>query len=374
MPESDANEHLEYLVNRCGDRRVATPGNRMAAEYIASVLGEAGYDVAFEEFDSPGGVQAAVLAAMLTGWVASRLMCSARRGTRLAGAALAALMAGQLIGENTTLTRPADVFLRMRRGCNVLAASSDEPRVVVVAHYDTVNQGEAFKPSRARFVPAGFVVLMSFPLLAVVLSRPCWRWPGRIFRLTMLVGAASMLHWSLAGGWNPGANDNASSVAVALAAAERIGGDEAADRGVWFLLTDAEEAGLRGMASFRTRHAEDLAGARVLNLESMGSGSLHYIAREGWVLRRRPSRDLVDTAERYCAARGLALQNASGASFETDAAAALAGGFDAITLCRLDGTGFIPRWHYRDRIESIDREILEESADLVAGLVQHLTD
>ena len=68
---ASAYEHLEHLVNRCGDRRIGTPGNHMAAEYIVRVLESAGYGCTLERFRSPGGIQAPNAAAMLTGFLAS---------------------------------------------------------------------------------------------------------------------------------------------------------------------------------------------------------------------------------------------------------------------------------------------------------------
>jgi hypothetical protein len=55
-----ANEHLEHLVNRCGDRRTGTRGNALAAHYIVSTLEEAGFACRAEAFPSPHGIQAAL--------------------------------------------------------------------------------------------------------------------------------------------------------------------------------------------------------------------------------------------------------------------------------------------------------------------------
>ncbi len=196
--------HLEYLVNRCGDRRIGTPGNRMAAEYIARVLESAGYDCTLERFRSPGGIQAPNAAAMLTGFFASWLM--SRRGwlSHFVGLCLAGLMAAMIIGENTTRFQPAHYFVPRREGRNVLARphGSRVPTVLVVAHYDTVNQGTAFDERWVRFVPAGLRAYALFPPMAVLLSRPRRKSPGRLFRLAMLAGAASMVQRQLLGGHN----------------------------------------------------------------------------------------------------------------------------------------------------------------------------
>ena len=80
----------------------------------------------------------------------------------------------------------------------------------------------------------------------------------------------------------PGAGDNASGVALALALAERLGG--ALDHfSVNVVLTGAQESGADGMRAYLRRHRGDLPRDRtvVLNLDEVGAGTVRYTRREG---------------------------------------------------------------------------------------------
>lgn len=371
-----AFEHLQYLVNRCGDRRVGTLGNELAAQYIERIMESAGYTCARERFSSPGGIQAPYAAVMFTGFIASLLLAGRGRLRRAAGLAMAALMAAAVLGENTTLSPLAHNLVPRKEGRNIVArtSSSRPPGVLVVAHFDTVNEGTAFNARWARLVRAGFYAYASFPLLAVGLSNPRWRLPGRLFRLAMLVGAAGMIQWQLLGTYNAGANDNGSGVAVALETAEAIRAERAGPADLWFLFTDGEEAGIAGMRAFVEKHRGDLENALIVNLESLGSGRLSYLGSEGPLLRFRPSGAILGLVERYAAGSGLELHRREDPAFTTDALAALARGLAAVTLTRLDSGGLIPGWHYQDYIESIDPDLLEETAYFVRGLVDFLCE
>jgi hypothetical protein len=371
-----AYEHLEYLVNRCGDRRVGTLGNRLAAEYITRVMESAGYTCASEPFPSPAGVQAPYAAVMLMGFTASVLLSKRGRLRRGAGLALAALMAAAVLAENTTLYPVAHYLVPRREGGNIVACpkGSQLPGVMVVAHFDTVNEGTSFNARWVRFVRAGFRAYASFPFLAVALSIPRRRWPGRLFRLAMLAGAAGMVQWQLLGRYNAGANDNGSGVAIALAAAQAAAGRREVTGDLWFLFTDGEEAGISGMPAFMEKRRNELESTLIVNLESLGSGRLSYFGGEGSLLRFHPPAALTGLIERYAAESGLELHRRENSAFTTDGLAALARGLSAVTLARVDSNGLIPGWHYQDYIENLEMDLLEETTGFVAGLIRYMCE
>ena len=57
------------------------------------------------------------------------------------------------------------------------------------------------------------------------------------------------------------------------------------DKEVWFVALGASNADNAGMRDFLKRHARDLTGALVINLQAVGAGELCYLAREGMPLR-----------------------------------------------------------------------------------------
>lgn len=369
-----AYRHLEFLVNRCGDRRVGTLGNRKAAGYIARVMSEAGFECRGQPFVTPPGIQAPNAATLMMGFISSLFLSRLGKPARALGLAASALMAASVLGENSTLVQPAHYLVRRREGGNVIAspAGSPAPAVLVVAHFDTVNEGSAFNTRWVGLVRAGLYAYATFPVLAVLLSIPRRRWPARLFRLGMLAGAAGMVQWQLLGKYNAGANDNGTGVSVALAAAERMGGGRARAGDPWFLFTDGEEAGITGMRAFLKEYGSGLRRTAIVNLESLGSGRLSLLGREGMLLRFKPPDELIGLVEDCAAGSGIDLERHLDPAFTTDALAALARGYAAVTLTRLDSNGLIPGWHYRDHLEDVDRESLEETCEFVARLAEFL--
>lgn len=82
--------------------------------------------------------------------------------------------------------------------------------------------------------------------------------------------------------YSPGANDNASSVGVALTLAERLKEQPLANTQVWLVFTGCEETGCDGILNLIEEHGDQLKDALFVDLEMVGIGSqLAYIQREG---------------------------------------------------------------------------------------------
>ena len=334
----------------------------MAADYIASFMESNGFTCSREDFPCVGGIQLSYAVAMATGLAASLLVSGAGTARRALGLALAALMEAMVLGESTTLARPAGALLPRKRGMNLICRKGDgTPRVVVAAHYDTVNQGSAFKPSRLRFVRPGFLAYNTFPVLTVLLRNR--RSAARLLQMAMVAGCASMLQWYLLGRRNPGANDNASGVAVSMEAAAR-----SASRGIddiWFVFTDAEECGLMGMEAFCGAHSLEIREAPIINLDSVGSGRLFLLEREGMLFRFRAYSPLIELLDGCARRQGLDPGRSRNPGYTTDALPALVRGLRAASISRLDRRGYIANWHWEDCMDGIDREELERTVDFL---------
>jgi len=299
-----------------------------------------------------------------------------RRGrfSQALGLAAGLIMVTIMLGVETSRRNRAGSLFSRVSGTNILAkAGVAPPAVVLVAHYDTINQGEAFKPGRVRMVPPGSYVQAMFPVLTIALGPLHRRLPGRLLRAAMLAGSLSMLQWQYAGGYNAGANDNGSGVAAALECALSIGRERAAAGDVWFLFTDGEEAGLAGMIAFCEAHRTELAGAIILNLESVGRGNLMLLGRESMLVTRRPPGWLLAQVHDCAIREGQPLSVTSRPAFATDALAALARGFPAATIAGLGERGLIEGWHYDDFLERIDKGGLEEASRFAAAVLMHLS-
>jgi len=175
-------------------------------------------------------------------------------------------------------------------------------RVVLTAHIDAAKTGLVFAEKRARRsarLAAGNGWFGPFRLLfwslALLLPALGARMAGvdsdaiAVLQLpptlVLLVGAFLLVDIQMSA-VVPGANDNASGVAAALAAAGELDAEEPENLDVWVVLPGAEECLQEGMRSFVRRHRKCLADKPTyfLNLDTVGSGGVRFNPGGGWVV------------------------------------------------------------------------------------------
>jgi hypothetical protein len=163
-----------------------------------------------------------------------------------------------------------------REDANLIATRGPGPvRRWIVAHLDTKAQAQ----SMAGRLIALWIVLLALVVLATLAVARLW---GPIPLLPAAVGAAlAVAAGALAGGGrlrgtSPGARDNGTGVAAALAAAERLAGGETG-----ILITGAEEFGLVGARVFVTQRAEELHDVVIVNLDTIDQeGELALVSHD----------------------------------------------------------------------------------------------
>lgn len=150
-----------------------------------------------------------------------------------------------------------------REDANLIATRSDRPvGRWIVAHLDSKAQGHSMA---GRLVAVWFVVVAIVALTAMAVIR--LRAPVPL-GVAVLGGALTLAAAALAGrgrlrGGSPGARDNGTGVAAALAAAEAV-----TDSTVGILITGAEEFGLVGARIF-VQQAGRLDGIEVVNVDTV---------------------------------------------------------------------------------------------------------
>jgi hypothetical protein len=276
----EALRWIDLLADGIGPRRPTSRAERLAAETVRAELSAVGIPATVEHFSGyasfglPYGVILA--AAALPALIPTRL--------RAARTALAAGAAAALASESSLRRIPLSRALSHRQSQNVIAAL--EPRgevrrtLCLVSHLDSSRSGLMFHPSlqphlrRLLVLQGGAITAGSAEWL---LSRFA---AGRALlgaaRLLAAAWLALLAERELRGQDVPGANDNASGVAVAARLLiEHLDGRLEGTRLV-FLATGCEEAGLLGMHSFLRSH--DTQGWLFLNLDNVGGpGTLRYL-------------------------------------------------------------------------------------------------
>jgi hypothetical protein len=188
--------------------------------------------------------------------------------------------------------------LPKRETTNVYAEFGDpaaERIVLVTAHHDAAHTGLIFHPEIVRALPRRFAFLrkndygppsmwtaFAGPLLVALGSATGSRKLRAVGTFLSAGNAAAMLDIGLRP-VVPGANDNASAVAVVLSLARRLAADPPEGLRVVLVSAGSEESISDGMAAFVKRHRSDFPPERtkVICLEMVGSPKLAVLRGEG---------------------------------------------------------------------------------------------
>lgn len=136
------------------------------------------------------------------------------------------------------------------------------------------------------------------------------------------------------------------------------------DTEVWFVALGAQEEGDNaGMKSFLATHGDELRGAYVVSLESMGAGVLGFGNTEGIMKKHAPSTRLKRFLHTASQSTGIKLIRSDQTWRESAASVAMDNGVQAVSLMGLDGDK--PAFYAQsdDVLENIDEQQVRRNAD-----------
>jgi hypothetical protein len=232
---AEQSAHLIELAERIGPRPATSDAEASTAEYITGVFGGRGLPVETQEFDTPRTYSWAYAVYHLLTIVAA----VASRWYPWLALVLAAVVAFVMWRDLDTRWGLSSI---MPKGPsqNVIARHVPKQRrgeamrrVVIVAHYDSAKASLAFSPGLVKSFGFTFGLMKACtlwtPLLILVAALPYVKPYKLIPWYVVLAGAAYLLvplfihvHRELFMKATPGANDNASGVAVMLGIMERL--------------------------------------------------------------------------------------------------------------------------------------------------------
>jgi hypothetical protein len=270
-------------------------------------------------------------------------------------------------------------------------------RVVLCAHYDAGRTGYVYGERSVRLaarLSPGLRVLLgpmrivfwSIALLVPVLGarmaglEASWLSLVQLAPTMLLVVSGVLLLDIALSAVVPGANDNASGVAVAIALAATLDREPPSNLDVWVLLTGAEECLGEGMREFVRAHRGDFDrdSTYFLAIDSVGFGRVHYETSEGLAVSYAMDARLIAlceaiaTADREGEDRFKAGPVAS--PMLSDALPARLAGYPAILLTGLDERGLPPATYHtpQDTPERIDERALVDAHDFALELVRQI--
>lgn len=308
---------MEVIRRLCSfeRRRAGTDAERRAANYLAERLREGGRRVEVEPtYVHPQYALVHAVHCLLA--IAGSLASLEIPALGFALVLLAAL--SMYLDLNTRFYLVRRLFFR-RASQNVVSAGTrpNAPqRVILCAHYDAVQTGRAFHPrtvERAARLqshlpfpigPLRIVFWSLAALLPILGARMAgvdaeWLSILQLLPTLVLIVAVFLLVDIALSDVVPGANDNASGVATALALARELDRDPPEHLDVWVLLTGAEWSLQEGMRGFLRARRKQLRrdSTYLVCLDTVGLGDVRFETAAGWAVSFPMDRRLVQLCE-----------------------------------------------------------------------------
>jgi acetylornithine deacetylase/succinyl-diaminopimelate desuccinylase-like protein len=363
------------------ERPSASPGERRAAEWIVEQLGDSATPARIEAEAAHGTHLPFVLPSAL-GLLGARLR-SRRVATTIAALATAAIV--DEVGGHRRLVRRA---LARRETYNVVAETGN-PRgartVVLVAHHDVARPWVAAFGALVSAPPPRLLGGRPLPIAGTLAYAPSTVLLGLAGGLRALRLAGSALCAFIVALFAdiarrppvPGANDNASGVAVLLGVACDLARRRPASVRVVLLSTGSEETMLEGMDAFLRRHRGELDPARtlVVCLDMVGWERLLLRRSEGVLRRYRSRSEDVDLLLRAAGAAGVRVGVAPPSAAPSDGLAARWAGLPTVFLSSAAADGGAPHYHRPSDVpENVDVETVVAARGLCTQVVAELDD
>ena len=150
-----------------------------------------------------------------------------------------------------------------------------------------------------------------------------------------------------------------------------MGDDFLVAHDIWFVATGASEVGHAGIKAFLKEHQRDIRGAFLINLESVGAGTLSAITREGIRAPRRADRRLLRLLSDVAKDLHIKLDTASYDWNETESASAMRSRIRSVTITGLDENGMQAFAASRDDVpESVRPKQVYDVVRLVTELIR----
>jgi hypothetical protein len=396
QPSTEAPAHLDEAWLRdlvetlCSIHRpTASRGERRAAEWLLAKLrdlgarGEIELDRAHGTFWWPLGLAAAggIVAGLAT-----------LRGSQLLGGALAAGLGAIALDDLPPGKRRFRRLLPQKTATTVVTEvgpADAERTIVLVAHHDAAHSGLIYHPAIPELVFGRAPWLLersdtSPPLMAPAVVMPALLGAGALsgnralVKTGMALGAVSAALLADIGSREtvPGANDNATGVAVLLAIARALA-EQPTERVRVMLVSTSEEALCEGMQAFARRHFASLPPETTffLSIDTVGSPHLLVLRGEGMIrMREYPGRSL-GLLDELADELGISLFPNLRLRNATDGVFPLAAGYECASLCSCTDLKQPGNYHWpTDTPENVEYGTVADAVRLTEALVRRLDE
>ncbi|MFN4045729.1 MAG: M28 family metallopeptidase [Acidilobaceae archaeon] len=268
-----------------------------------------------------------------------------------------------------------------RRSANIVAEVGGGPKtIVLMAHYDSTKAAFSFNPARIHslrptikinFISS--VAVASLTLAGLLLDSPLPLIVSSVASIPLIVSSLILVHREIFHDYVPGANDNASGVAVLLGVAESLARDPGKVEGkarVIMVFTGAEEVGLLGSHYFYGRNWDMVRESIIINIDNPGIGGLALTECEGVIMTWCSSRDFREYIREFAMSKNI--QTVTYKLLPTDVTPLMRRGLRASSLMAFVD-GMIANYHwYTDTADRVSSENLERARSIVLELIEAL--
>jgi aminopeptidase YwaD len=392
-----ALELIRNILSACGGRAPGSPGSRKAAGMMAEAFGGRCDRAGEESFTFHPGSLWGMGRIVSTAYLLSVPLLALGGFFALTSAAVLLAAASYAVTHYFFYGRAFDGLFKKAEGLNAVGVIEPEEeagrQVVVCGHHDSayvfnfLSRVERLAGLRLLLAVVFFLCAAGMSVYGAFSYLLAGAWNAGFGGMTLLLAGAAFvlpLFFFFSRKVSPGAGDNLSGCALAVAMASHFGGRKAAGKPLGhtrliFLSLDGEEAGQRGAAAWVARHRRELAETKtfVLNIDSV------YALRHLAALKTDMHGMLPLSARMAEDCRGIAAQ--MGYSMTVKAIPFGGGGTDAIPFARAGveavsivamPTDMFGEGHFyhtdRDTPENIEPEAMQAVFEIAVQYIERL--
>jgi len=265
---------------------------------------------------------------------------------------------------------------------NLVAKKGEGRRLfILMAHLDSAPASFAYRPEHVKNFSLS--VYLSTVIVGTGVIIPLFAINGYYAPVWLLTVLSAVLigqffvsgidFWRF--GYTPGANDNLSGVAAAVAAASRLWRHMPADCEVRLVVPSAEEAGMLGAQHYFEQHEDELLSREVylVNWDTVGAKNIKFITQTGGFTPVYYDNLLTNTAQQLTQQNVKFKDISSGLHRvgDFDTIWFQRAGVSALTLASYDDEGAMPHIHTeQDKAAFVDLENVELASRFGEALIR----
>ena len=141
---------------------------------------------------------------------------------------------------------------------------------------------------------------------------------------------------------------------------------------IWFVALGSQVDSNEGIRAFLSRHAAEMRGAVIVNLEALGAGEVSYVEKEGAVIQSSSSSRMKRYLRRAGQSLGVSIKGISIEWKDSASSYALRHHMQGIGIVGMEGDKPAGCGEAGDTVEAVDPALLSQNTDVVIELLKNI--